>query len=59
MTEGERRYVALGWSLGLECPTGTEDAYAQDPATSHYWREWLAGGSFPDHRWRTACSARR
>jgi GH15 family glucan-1,4-alpha-glucosidase len=21
-------------------------------ATSHYWRSWLAGGRFPDHRWR-------
>jgi GH15 family glucan-1,4-alpha-glucosidase len=21
--------------------------------TSHYWRSWLAGGRFPDHRWRS------
>ena len=20
--------------------------------TEHYWRDWLAGGRFPDHRWR-------
>jgi GH15 family glucan-1,4-alpha-glucosidase len=53
MTEGERRYVALGWSHGLECPSGNEDAYARIQATSHYWRDWLAGGRFPDHRWRT------
>jgi GH15 family glucan-1,4-alpha-glucosidase len=53
MTEGERRYVALGWAHGLECPSGSEDAYARIQATSHYWRDWLAGGRFPDHRWRT------
>ena len=53
MAEGERRYVALGWSHGLECPSGLEDAEARVRATSHYWRDWLAGGRFPDHRWRT------
>ncbi len=53
MNEGERRYVALGWAHGLECPTSTDDAYARIQATSHYWRDWLAGGRFPDHRWRT------
>ncbi len=21
--------------------------------TAHYWRSWLAGGRFPDHRWRS------
>jgi GH15 family glucan-1,4-alpha-glucosidase len=53
MAEGERRYVALGWSHGLEVPADAEDAYQRIEATSHFWRNWLAGGRFPDHRWRT------
>jgi GH15 family glucan-1,4-alpha-glucosidase len=53
MSEGERRYVALGWSHGLECPVSTDDAYARIQATSHFWRDWLGNGRFPDHRWRT------
>ncbi len=53
MDEGEKRFVALGWSDGLEGPKGIDDAAARLSATSHYWRDWLAGGRFPDHRWRT------
>ena len=52
MAEGERRFVALGWSDGLQGPADAEDAHARVVATSHYWRNWLAGGRFPDHRWR-------
>jgi alpha,alpha-trehalase len=53
LVEGERRYVALGWSHGLEGPNDVEDATDRIEATSHYWRGWLAGGRFPDHRWRS------
>jgi alpha,alpha-trehalase len=53
MVEGERRFVSLGWSHGLHCPAGIEDADKRMAATSHYWRDWLSGGRFPDHRWRT------
>jgi GH15 family glucan-1,4-alpha-glucosidase len=53
MSEGERRYVSLGWDHGLECASSSEDAYARIQATSHFWRDWLAQGRFPDHRWRT------
>ena len=53
MMEGERRFVALGWTHGLEGPKDMQDARVRMIATSHYWREWLAGGRFPDHRWRT------
>jgi GH15 family glucan-1,4-alpha-glucosidase len=52
LAEGERRYVALGWARGLECPSSTDDAYERIQVTSHFWRNWLAGGRFPDHRWR-------
>jgi GH15 family glucan-1,4-alpha-glucosidase len=53
MAEGERRYVALGWTHGIDGPTDCENARQRLIATSHYWRSWLAGGRFPDHRWRT------
>jgi GH15 family glucan-1,4-alpha-glucosidase len=33
-------------------PTGRQDAEDRLAATEHYWRGWLAGGRFPDHRWR-------
>jgi len=50
---GERRFVALGWSHGLEGPADGEDAVKRLAATESYWRMWLAGGRFPDHRWRS------
>jgi alpha,alpha-trehalase len=53
MAEGERRFVSLGWAHGLDCARSSEDAYARVEATSHFWRDWLAQGRFPDHRWRT------
>ncbi len=53
LVEGERRFVALAWTHGLDGPSGLDDALARMEATSHYWRTWLAGGRFPDHRWRT------
>jgi alpha,alpha-trehalase len=53
MVEGERKFVALAWSDGLAGPIDLPDAQARILATSHFWRNWLAGGRFPDHRWRT------
>jgi GH15 family glucan-1,4-alpha-glucosidase len=50
--EDERRYVALGWGSRWEGPDDIEGALAKLSATAHYWRAWLAGGRFPDHRWR-------
>jgi GH15 family glucan-1,4-alpha-glucosidase len=52
LVEGERRFVALGWSHGLEGPVNVDDAEQRLLVTEHYWRDWLAGGRFPDHRWR-------
>jgi GH15 family glucan-1,4-alpha-glucosidase len=51
MVEGEKRFVALGWG-DVACPVSEDEAYARLLTTSHYWRGWLAGGRFPDHRWR-------
>jgi len=52
MSEGEHKFVALSWTHGLEGPSDREDAVERLARTSHYWREWLGGGRFPDHRWR-------
>jgi GH15 family glucan-1,4-alpha-glucosidase len=52
LEEGERRYVALCWTHGLDGPIDSGDAHERMERTSHYWRDWLAGGRFPDHRWR-------
>ena len=53
LVEGERRYVALGWAHGLEGPHDLDDAVNRIETTGHFWRDWLAGGHFPDHRWRS------
>jgi alpha,alpha-trehalase len=52
LVEGEKRYVALGWSHGSGGPRDLQDAEERLSYTEHYWRDWLAGGRFPDHRWR-------
>ena len=53
LDEGERRYVALGWAHGIRGPRDREDAERRIELTEHYWRAWLGGGRFPDHRWRS------
>jgi GH15 family glucan-1,4-alpha-glucosidase len=52
LVEGERRFVAIGWTHGVDGPKDLEDAVNRIDMTAHYWRSWLAGGRFPDHRWR-------
>jgi GH15 family glucan-1,4-alpha-glucosidase len=52
LSEGEQRFVALSWAHDLEGPKDVEHANAWLEATAHYWRDWLASGRFPDHRWR-------
>ncbi len=52
LVEGERRYVAIGWGGGIDGPSDLEDSEQRLGYTEHFWRDWLAGGRFPDHRWR-------
>ncbi len=52
LKEGEHRYVALCWTHGLEGPTDADDVHDRFEQTYHYWRNWLGGGRFPDHRYR-------
>src|SRR5689334_703036 len=52
LQEGETRFCALSWATGLYGPATAEEATAMIDATSHFWRDWLDDGHFPDHRWR-------
>ena len=52
LREGERRFCALSWTSELGGPRTFEQAQAHIVRTAHYWREWLAAGSYPDHPWR-------
>jgi len=49
---GERLFCVLSWAEGLDAPADVDDASARIVATTRYWRSWLGGARFPDHRWR-------
>jgi GH15 family glucan-1,4-alpha-glucosidase len=53
LREGERRFCALSWNEDFSGPWTWSEADAHIVRTSHFWREWLAAGSFPDHPWRS------
>ena len=53
LEEGELRYCALSFTEEHGGPASAEQASEHLNRTSHFWRSWLAGGSFPDHEWRT------
>jgi alpha,alpha-trehalase len=52
MTEGERRFCAISWTEGLGGPRTADQAEEYLNRTSHFWRSWLADGTYPDHPWR-------
>jgi GH15 family glucan-1,4-alpha-glucosidase len=52
MAEGERRFCAISWTEGLRGPRTADQAEAYLERTSHFWRNWLADGTYPDHPWR-------
>ena len=52
MREGERRFCALSWTAELGGPRTHDQAHGHMVRTAHYWREWLAAGTYPDHPWR-------
>jgi alpha,alpha-trehalase len=52
MNEGERRFCALSWTEGKAGPHTVEQAEEHMQRTAHFWREWLAEGTYPDHPWR-------
>jgi GH15 family glucan-1,4-alpha-glucosidase len=52
MREGDKAFVALGWSTH-PIPMSYEEALERLARTQRFWQEWLKHGSFPDHPWRT------
>jgi alpha,alpha-trehalase len=52
MKEGEKRFCALSWTEGLGGPHTIDQAEGHMQRTSHFWRSWLAEGTYPDHPWR-------
>ncbi len=52
LSEGEKRFCAMSWTEGLGGPRTVEQAEAHLKRTSHFWRTWLAEGTYPDHPWR-------
>jgi len=52
MSEGEKRFCALSWTEGRGGPHTVEQAEEHMQRTAHFWREWLAEGTYPDHPWR-------
>ena len=52
MSEGEQRFCAISWTEALGGPRTAEEAKACLDRTSHFWRTWLADGTYPDHPWR-------
>jgi GH15 family glucan-1,4-alpha-glucosidase len=52
MTEGEFCFCALSWTEALGGPRTVAQAEEHIRRTGHFWRDWLADGSYPDHPWR-------
>ncbi|HEU4702104.1 MAG TPA: glycoside hydrolase family 15 protein [Conexibacter sp.] len=52
LQEGETRFCALSWGADLHGPRTAQEASAMLDRTSHFWRDWLDDGRFPDHPWR-------
>jgi GH15 family glucan-1,4-alpha-glucosidase len=52
MVEGEKRFCAISWTEGHGGPHTAEQAEQTLEKTGHFWRGWLAEGSYPDHPWR-------
>jgi alpha,alpha-trehalase len=52
MSEGEKRFCAISWTEDRGGPHTVEQAEEHIERTSHFWRNWLAEGTYPDHTWR-------
>jgi alpha,alpha-trehalase len=51
LREGESAFCALSW--GEQGPGSVQEAHQQVWSTVQAWRQWLKGGTFPDHQWRS------
>jgi alpha,alpha-trehalase len=52
MQEGEKRFCALSWTEERLGPRTAAEAELCLDRTSHFWRTWMADGTYPDHPWR-------
>ena len=52
LRHGEQLFCALSWAEGLAAPTTVAEAVARQDDTDRFWRGWLRGARFIDHRWR-------
>jgi GH15 family glucan-1,4-alpha-glucosidase len=52
MVEGEKRFCAISWTEARGGPHTVEEAEQILERTGHFWRGWLAEGTYPDHPWR-------
>jgi len=52
MVEGEKAFCALSWTEQRGGPRTVEQAEDHIKRTQHFWRSWLAEGTYPDHPWR-------
>jgi GH15 family glucan-1,4-alpha-glucosidase len=51
LKEGESAFAALSWSG--QGPKTIKEAYEELWGSTQIWRQWLKGGTFPDHEWRS------
>ncbi len=51
LTEGETLFVVLSWG-DTQPPTTRVQVDAYRAETNRFWRGWIDGGNFPEHRWR-------
>ena len=53
LREDETGFCAVTWGDGdLGGPRSAPEALERLDSTEEFWRQWLRGGSFPDHPWR-------
>jgi alpha,alpha-trehalase len=52
MREGEQCFSAISWTEAYGGPRTPEQTKQLLDRTIHFWRTWLAEGSYPDHPWR-------
>jgi GH15 family glucan-1,4-alpha-glucosidase len=52
MVEGEKCFCALSWTEEKGGPHNVQQAKGHMERTNHFWRSWLAEGTYPDHPWR-------
>ncbi len=50
LREGETAFCCLSWGEE-EPPESFEEAWEAVDVAARFWRQWIQGGTFPDHHW--------